>query len=81
MAAVTKFGCAVTALIFYYVSTKKEEDLIHSHRLKSPSTSNTINFSSKSEIMDEISKEQMGDLSLEELEKNISDIKKKRGTS
>ena len=81
MAAVTKFGCVVTGLIWYYVATKEREDLINVNmQLRRISTSN-YNSINKSEMMDEISQEQMGDVSLEELDKNISEMKNKRGTS
>jgi len=36
-------------------------------------------YSTKSKQMDDFSKEQMGDMSLEELEKNIAELKNKRG--
>jgi len=36
-------------------------------------------YSTKSKQMDDFSKEQMGDMSLEELEKNIAELKNRRG--
>jgi len=71
---VFKLICVVQAGVFYYFmrnnDMKKPRD--------QPVEFEPL-FSTKSKQMDLFSKEQMGDLPLEELEKNIAELKNRRG--
>lgn len=69
-----KFICIAQAGMIYYCLRNKDAD----EKRKNKDFQMEPNFSRKSEEMDELSKEHLGDLSLEELEKNIAQMKSRR---
>ena len=75
-----KAMCAAQAVALYWVMTKEDSEDHPMNKRREEFEQHTM-FSKKNKENDEFSKEQLGDLSLEELDKNIAALKKKRETS
>merc|ERR1712096_412162 len=74
-----KAMCAAQAVALYWVMTKEDNKDHPMNKRREEFKQHTM-FSKKNKENDDFSKEQLGDMSLEELDKNIAALKKKRET-